>query len=369
MRFWSLWNLTRVGLCVLIGCASAWAAIDRGTIRGTVIDTQAGVVPQVQVTITDVDTGVQQTARTNSAGFYLFLELVPGLYSVRFEARGFAPDEATRIEVKANQVFIVNMQLRLGATAQHAVAGANQLLGASATNTGTPVSQRYVEDLPMLGRDTQTLVALVPGVTSSAGPPGSVVGLNGAEFGGFPDPTHIMGSFFSSNGGQSGSSTWYLDGNLNSAEGQDNMVVDPPPDALTEFQTITGSFAAEYGRTGGAVCSQILKSGANNVHGDLYEYNRNSRFEARNPMTQIAPSGQVQPPNFVNWNQFGGTIGGPLTIPHIYNGKNKTFFFAAWDISLLHEKGPFLGSVPRSWSDRVTSANFPVLSSTDSMIL
>ena len=100
-----------------------------------------------------------------------------------------------------------------------------------------------------------------------------------------------------------------------SAEGQDNMVVNPPPDAVAEFQTINTAYAAEYGRAEGAVFSQVLKSGSNNVHGDLYSYNRNSYFSARNPMSPLTPFGQVSPPNYVNWNQFGGTVGGPVDNP------------------------------------------------------
>jgi hypothetical protein len=356
----SLWDLFRLGLCILISCASIRASINRGSIRGTVTDPQGAVMPNAQITITDMDTGVHTTGQTNTAGFYLFSELVPGSYTVHFEAKGFISMEVTRIAVKPNEVSTVDMQLRLGATAQRIeVTATNALVETSPTNIGTAVDQRYMEDLPILGRDTQSLVNLVPGVTSSVGPPGTLVGFNGGQFGGFPDAAHIVGSFLSANGGQPGSSEWYLDGNLNSAVGQNNMVVNPPPDALAEFQTINTAYAAEYGRAEGAVFSQVLKSGTNTVHGDLYEYNRNSHFSARNPVAPLTPTGQVAPPNFVNWNQFGGTIGGPIVIPHIYNGKNKTFFFAAWDISLLHSKAAFLGTVPTLLQRQGNFSEFP----------
>src|SRR2546423_13335044 len=97
-----LWNLLRLGLCVLAGCASIWAAIDRGTIRGTVTDPQGAVMPQVQVIMNHTDTGVQITGQTNGAGFYLFPELVPGNYDVHFEAKGFIAADVTKVVVKPN---------------------------------------------------------------------------------------------------------------------------------------------------------------------------------------------------------------------------------------------------------------------------
>jgi hypothetical protein len=336
------------------------ASINRGSIRGTVSDPSGAVMPNVNVTITNTDTGVKTTGHSNAAGFYLFPELVPGNYDVHFETQGFAPADVTSTVVKPNEVSTVDLQLKVGAQAQHVeVTGTNPLVETSATNVGTAVAQRIVGDLPILGRDTQALVNLVPGVTSSIGPPGTLVGFNGGEFGGFPDATHIMGSFVSANGAQPGGSEWYLDGNLNSMEGQDNMAVDPPPDALAEFQSINTSFAAEYGRKEGAIFSEVIKSGTNRFHGDIYEYNRNSYFSARNPMAAPLPDGTAAPPNYVNWNQFGGTIGGPVHIPHIYNGTNKTFFFFAWDVSLLHESGPWLGSVPTVKEHAGDFSDFP----------
>src|SRR5262249_24507147 len=145
--------------------------------------------------------------------------------------------------------------------------------------------------------------------------------------GGFPDPTHILGGQNSVNGAQAGGNVWYLDGSLNSAAGRDNAVAVSVPRVVSEVQAVTKGFAAGYGRTAGGVFSVVLKSGTNTLHGALYEFNRNSYFEATNPFQAVDPFGHPFPPNFVNWNQFGGTIGGPIQIPHVYHGKNRTFFF------------------------------------------
>ena len=115
----------------------------------------------------------------------------------------------------------------------------------------------------------QNMVMLIPGVTQAGGPPGTSVALNGGQFGRFPDPSHTLGSQVAVNGSQAASNVWYLDGSINAAQGVDNVVVNPVPDAVAEFQAITDGFAAEYGRTAGAVFNVIMKSGTNSVHGNL----------------------------------------------------------------------------------------------------
>ena len=336
-----LFRILEVGFGLVMACAAAWGSIDRGSIRGTLTDAQGGVIPGVQVTITNTETGVQQTTRTNSAGFYFVPELVPGKYTVHFDHAGFVPMDITNIVVKADGVATVDGQLQVGRTTQTVeVKAAVPLVETTASNFSVGIEQHYVADLPIEGRDIQGIVQMIPGVTQSNGPPGTLVGFNGGQFGGFPDPSHILGSQLSINGAQSSANVWYLEGALNSAEGVDQAVVNPQPDAVSEFQAITNGFAAEYGRTAGGVFNVVLKSGTNAVHGDLYEFNRNSYFESRNPFAATDPFGHTFPPNYVNLNQFGGTIGGPVVIPHIYHGKNRTFFFAAWDLSRLIEKAP-----------------------------
>jgi len=131
----------------------------------------------VQVTITNLDTGVRQTTQTNSAGFYLVEELVPGTYTVHVEHSGFAPVDVTGVAVKANDMATVDLQLKLGTSVQHVeVTASNPLVDTTASNINTPIKTRYVQDLPILGRDIMSLVQLIPGVTQSVGPPGTLVG-------------------------------------------------------------------------------------------------------------------------------------------------------------------------------------------------
>src|SRR5262249_44049354 len=154
----------------LLDCTGAWAAINRGTIRGTVTDPQGGVIPDVKVTVTNMATGVMQTTLTNNAGFYLVAELVPGPYKVRLEKSGFAPHDFDKVAVKANDVATVDAQLSLGEASQTVeVTATNPLIETNAANFSVPVEQTYVNELPLLGRDIQSLVQLIPGVTQSNG--------------------------------------------------------------------------------------------------------------------------------------------------------------------------------------------------------
>ena len=323
-----------------------FASIDRGQIQGTVTDPQGAVVPGVTVVVTNVATSVRAQLLTNSTGFYLATDLVPGKYLVQFRLNGFAPLDITDVVVTAGTSITIDGHMQVGATSQHVEVKAEvPLVETTSSNYTTALDRNYIENMPLQGRDIQTLVQLIPGVIQSAGPSGANFGFN-SEFGGFPDPLHLVGSSISANGGQAGANAWYLEGVTNGTVGAQAVVVNPSPDAVSEFNFVDNGLAAEYGQTSGAVVNVVLKSGTNRVHGDIYEYNRNSYFSATSPFAQRDAQGNpfLQPAE--NWNDFGGTLGGPVDIPGIYNGKNRTFFFASWDISLLHVRKNSVLTVP-----------------------
>ena len=326
------------GMSFLLLCATAARAqlLNRGTVEGIVTDPQGGVVPGVDVAVTSLDTNVAQSTKTNSSGYYRVSDLVPGKYRAHFAASGFTAEDITQIEVPAGEVIRIDAQLKLGATHELVeVRAVMPLLETSASNFSTSLDTRTVQEIPMQGRDLQQLIYLMPGVNPVGGPPGSNFGFN-SEFGSFPDPTHVLGGDLSVNGGQGGANAWYLDGNLNLSSLAENIAVDPSPDAVQEFQAITNAFAAEYSRTGGAVFNVVLKSGTNAVHGDIYEFIRNDATNARNPFTSIDTFGNIIKDRQLRFNNFGGTLGGPVYLPHLYNGKNRTFFFFSWDVQRLH---------------------------------
>jgi len=326
--------------------AKAQAQLNRGVMEGIVTDPQGAVVAGVDVTITCLETNVSVTTKTNSAGYYRVVDLVPGRYRGHFELVGFAPLDINGIQVLAGQVQRVDTGLKMGATRQVVQVSAEAVvLQTAPTNASTTLESRAIADIPLSGRDLQQLVLLVPGVKSFGGPVGSLFGFNSQD-GAFPDPTHVQGSDLSVNGGQGGANVWWLDGNYNISGIAQNMAVDPSPDSVAEFQTISNSFAAQYSGTGGGVFSVVLKSGTNKVHGDIYDYLRNDALNARNPFTSIDALGQIIKSRQIRYNDFGGTLGGPVVLPHIYNGKNRTFFFFSWDTSILHLLGQQPFDVP-----------------------
>lgn len=332
-----------IGLGVV---APVKAQLNRGSMEGIVTDPQGAAVPGVAVTVTSAETGLTASAKTNGAGYYRFVDLVPGTYSAHFTAKGFTAVDITGISVTAGGIIRADAHLTLGQTRQQVqVSAAPSLVETAATNASTTLGTRLVQQLPLQGRDLQQLAYLIPGVNPALGPPGSSFGFN-SEYGTFPDPTHVLGSDLSVNGGQAGDNAWYLDGNMNLVGFAENVAVNPSPDAVEEFQVITDAIAPEYGRTGGGVFNVVLKSGTSAVHGDIYEYDRNSYFNARDPFTSIDSLGHIIPQNQLRYNDFGGTVGGPVVLPHIYNGRQKTFFFFSWDTSILHLMGNNSFTVP-----------------------
>ncbi len=329
-------SLLATALLLLAGLMNA--AIDRGNIQGLVTDEQNAVIPGARVVVRNVATGIEVTLRTNNAGVYVATELVPGPYTIHVEGTGFNTVDITGVSVSANITMTHDIIMRVGATSQAVtVTSETRAIEDSPANfTTASLDSHTINDLPLVGRDIQTLVQLVPGITQSSGPSGSVFGFN-SQFGGFPDPLHLVGSTVSANGGQGGANAWYLDGSLNAALGAENTVVNPSQDAVEEFNVINNGLAAEWGRTSGAVFNIVLKSGTNKVHGDVYEFNRNSAFSATNPFARRDSAGNPLLQPRVNFNNMGGTLGGPVVLPRIYNGKNRTFFFISYEASLLHE--------------------------------
>ncbi len=339
-----------VGRLVIVFAALAgWvlhAAPERGTVQGTVRDPQGIIIPGVNVTVRNVDTGVEANLKTSSVGFYLVAELVPGPYQVRFRAPGFAVLEVSGVTVTAGGVAVADAGMQVGEITQSiSVTAEAPLVDATSSNFSTSVDKHYVEDLPLNGRDIQTLVQLIPGVIQSSGPSGASFGFN-SQFGGFPDPLHLVGSSISVNGSQAGANGWYLEGSLNATVGAEAVVVNASPDAVSEFNLVSNGLAAEYGRTSGAVVNVVLKSGTNKLHGSAYMYDRNSFFSATNPFARRDESGKPFLQPRINWIDPGVTLGGPVVIPKLYNGRNRTFFFVSEDFSVLHENVNRILTVP-----------------------
>ncbi|HTV55778.1 MAG TPA: carboxypeptidase-like regulatory domain-containing protein, partial [Terriglobia bacterium] len=282
------------------------------SITGTVTDSSGAVVPGAAVTISDLSEGVTRHEVTNSAGSYLVPGLPAGTYTLVVEAKGFDTYRATGIILQAAEKIRANATLHVGqVSTQVTVQGQNigQVHTENAQLGGTIVG-RQVTQLVLNGRDYTQLVALMPGVTNMSGQDTGEVGVVGSPA-------------YSVNGGRVEYNNWEVDGvgDMDQGSGGSTNNVFPSPDAIGEERLLTSNYGAQYGGDSSATLITAIKQGTSQFHGDAYEFNRNSAFNARN-FFEIPDRG------FENKNDFGYTFGGPFYIPGHYNtDKTKTFFF------------------------------------------
>ncbi len=306
---------------------SAWAQKDTGSIVGTVTDSTGAVVPGAKVTVADVDRGAAFVTSTSPSGDYVASPLKIGRYSVKVEKQGFKTGVAGGIEVEVTQHREVNVTLELGQMVQTVqVTESMPLLETQTGELGNVVDVRRVLDLPLNGRNFAALALSSPGVAPTE--PGA---RNEGSFG------------FSSNGGRAYQNNFLLDGidnnsNLTDLLNGTSYVIQPSVDALQEFKVQTNAYSAEFGRGNGAILNATIKSGTNALHGDAYEFLRNGRLDARNFFDATRPAYQQ--------NQFGATVGGPIRIPNLYDGRNRSFFFFDYEGLRIRQGETLTATVP-----------------------
>ena len=287
------------------------AQIDTGSLTGTVTDTSGAVIPGSTVTITDNSTGISNTVTTGSSGSYLFGSLKAGSYTLKILSNGFKANSSAGVDIHVQQRATIDVKLEPGSTSEVVdVTAAAPLLQSEDASIGQTVDSATINNMPLNGRDWVSLSQIAAGVTTKAG--GSV-----------NDPAYNV------NGIDSDQNDFRLDGIDDNVEqyggtsGTGNASIVPPPDAIQEFKLQTGDFSAEFGHSTGGVVNAVIKSGGNGVHGDLWEYLRNNIFDANDYFSKQ----NGIPIQEYRQNQFGGTVGGPVFIPKLYNGRDKTFFF------------------------------------------
>ncbi|MDX2180325.1 MAG: TonB-dependent receptor [Bryobacteraceae bacterium] len=298
--------------CLLALCTVAWAQDFRGTIVGRVTDSTGASVATARVTATNVETGAVTTTQTSESGDYTLPGLAPGRYSLTVELAGFKKfvREAFTIEVQARPQ--IDVQLEPGdVQSSVSVSGEAPLLETATASRGGVITGRTLVDLPLNGRNAFALAGLEPGVNFTArGQANGTSLLRTTGNGGF--------SSFTFNGGQFRSNESLLDGIPNAGtDGQVQYV--PSVDAASEFKVQTNSYDAEYGRFTGGVFNAAIRSGTNQFHGTLFNFTRNSVWNARDPFAATIPQ--------FGYNLFGGSAGGPVLLPKVYDGRNKTFWF------------------------------------------
>lgn len=296
-----------------------------GAISGEVKDQSGAVVPNATVTVTNTATNVARTTSTNPSGLYLFPDLIPGPYLVKASATGFQTAVTSNIELQVQQTARVDFTLNVGQASQTVEVAANAaMLTTDNATVGTVIEEQRIMDLPLNGRSYFSLVALSPGVTTGFIPAAQAA----ARLGGSRGALTIAVS-----GGRSTWENYTLDGITNTDIDFNTYILQPSVDALQEFKVQTGIYPAEFGRALGQV-NAATKPGANEFHGTMSEFLRNDKFDARDydfsSATRSAanPSPGKQP---YRQNQYGYTLGGPVWIPKIFNGKNRLFFMSNFE--------------------------------------
>src|SRR3954447_15765518 len=293
-----------------------------GTIVGTVTDQSGAVVAGAKVSITDPSTGQSRDETTNDQGYYVVPSLKPAPYDVSVSAAGFGVANQKGITLQADQSATVNVTLSLGQTAETVlVTGEPPQVNTTTATMSEVVEQRRVVDLPLNGRNAATLLLVVAGATPA---PGSDVDQGNTKT--FPGAVTV-----STNGSRQNQVSYRLDGANNNDLYTNTNQPFPFPDALQEFSVQTSNYGARYGGNAGGVVNVVTKSGTNSLHGDAFEFVRNGVFNARN---FFAPARDQ-----LKRNQFGGTIGGPVVIPKLYDGKDKTFFFFGYQGTRIRNLG------------------------------
>ncbi len=305
-------------ICLWIAATLA-AQEYRGTVTGVVTDVSQAVIPNVEVHLTNTATNVSFRTTSTTTGAYSFRLLEPGIYKLRAEAAGFKPLAVEAISVGTTQSVGLNLQLQVGDISQTVeVTAQAPLLNTQSGDSGQTIDKSRIEDLPMLGRSPFALARISPGVIT-------VGMLNETK------PYDVGGqSFVSIGGGRRYNTEFAINGVPNILPVgyfSGRVAYTPPADATEEFRVITNAFDAQYGHTGGGVITVTTKSGTNQFHGSLYEFLQNDKFNATNFFVNSA--GGTKPPR--RYNQFGGSIGGPLVIPKVFNGKDRMFFFFSYE--------------------------------------
>lgn len=315
-------------LAIFCGVQPASAQTDSGTITGRVTDSSGAVLVGAQVTLTSIERGTVAHANTNDSGIYVLPSVSPGRYNLSVSHAGFRQVDLTNIAVNVQSDIEQNFKLSVGSVSESVtVNGGGNNINTTDGSVSTVIDRQFVENIPMNGRSFQTLILLSPGVVTNSP--------NGSDEGAY-----------SVNGQRTDANGFYVDGASASnapsnTSGAGSAAMAPSAtalgttqamlqlDAMEEFRISTSTYSAEFGNHPGAQVSFRSRSGTNTWHGTTFDYLRNSAFDANNWFNTYSTTPIPTPAE--RQNDFGGTLGGPLSIPHVYSGRDRTFFFFSYE--------------------------------------
>jgi hypothetical protein len=309
MKTWGL-----VAFCLL--CSLLPAQESRATLQGLVTDSTGAVIPGAVIAVSADTTGVRQTTSTNESGQWTVRFLNPGSYTITVSSEGFQTQERKNIVLQTADSKQLDTQLQLGTQSESVVVTAETpLIDTSAATAGTVIEGAAITEMPMLSRIPFLLATMSPGVAAmDQNQNVAMMWSNNAA------------SEFNVNGGRGTRANEFLiDGMPNTK--RDRVAYIPPADSVAEFKIMSNAYDAQYGRQAGGTINVSVKSGTKDYHGGVYEFFRNSALNAN--LFQSNRSGQAKVP--AHYNLYGGTFGGPVWIPKVYDKKDKTFFFLTWE--------------------------------------
>lgn len=313
-------------------CSPLHSQTSFGSVVGNVTDASGAALSGTDVVLTNLGTNEKRTQTTNEEGLYQFLNIPPGQYSAEVSKPGFKRVLQSPITVETQTTAKIDLALQLGDVSQTIeVTSQTPLLQPESSSLGQVIDTRKTTELPLNGRNPLNLVALVPSVVPQGGAMGSPNGQNPFAWGNYQ-----IG------GGMANQSMVWLDGSPVNGAYINITALIPTQDSLQEFKVNTSNLSPEYGRFAGGVVSFTSKSGTNELHGTAYEFLRNRELNAN---TFFNNANGTPRPAFTQ-NQFGFNIGGPVYIPKIYDGRNKTFFFVNYEGFRLRQGQSFTETVP-----------------------
>src|SRR5256712_7685394 len=313
MRNRCLWSL----LCILVLSVSPALAQTDGSISGVIRDASGAVIPGATVTVTNPATNQVRSAISNEAGVYNFPVLQPGKYNIKVELPGFRTITQNDVELQVQQSARIDFTLQVGEVSQTVqVEGTAALIATENATVGTVIENKRIIEMPLNGRNFLQLTSLSPNVSYGF----TTAGQEDQRQGGSRAAQNIAVA-----GQRSAFNHFTLDGVENTDVNFNTYVMLPPIDALHEFKVQTGIFPAEFGRATTQI-NASTKAGTNQFHGTLFEFLRNDKLDAK----QYAFAGE-RPKDELKWNQYGFTVGGPVTIPGLYKGTDRLFFMSNFE--------------------------------------
>ena len=334
-------------LAGLLALTPAFGQESRGSISGTVVDPQGAVVPGARVVVTNTQTNVENHTSTNNTGFFEVPLLNPGAYSVSVELAGFKKAVRSGLELNVGGRLAIDVRLEMGQVADTVeVTGAAPLLETRSASGGRLVSNREISQLPVNSMNPFLLAGLAAGMQWTGTPSGMQRAFD------------VGGTTSFNTAGSVGQNEYSIDGApVTGTERRVGYV--PPLDAVAEFKLETATFDASFGHTSGATVNVSSRSGTNTLHGSVFDQHWQNRWNATPHFTRLAYESQVRAgtkkpgdPKQTSGrsNNYGGSLGGPLRIPRLFDGRDKLFFFASYNGYAVDSAGTGARSVPHdSW--------------------